>query len=131
MPQFDFDTAISRPPKPPQQRRAARGWPPARRRAQAERIRRICPWLHATGPRTENGKRRARYNACKHNMRSAAMAALRQALRRQRAWLEAFTVLSRRHFAQERRRIKQKATIRTSNALDRLASALYLGETDS
>lgn len=64
-----------------------RGWPPARRKAQAERIRTQKPWLHSTGPRTIKGKQRTRLNGLKHNMRSAAMRRLRRALQKQRYYM--------------------------------------------
>jgi FkbM family methyltransferase len=70
-------------PKPP-----TRGWPPSRRKAQADRIRQRKPWLHSTGPRTPEGKRRTSLNAVKHYMRSAAMRRIHAAMRRQRAFLK-------------------------------------------
>lgn len=71
-----------------------RGWPPSRRKAQAERIRRQKPWLHATGPRTLAGRHRASLNAIKHHMRSAPMLRLRRALARQR-WFLRFGIIDK------------------------------------
>jgi hypothetical protein len=69
-----------------------RGWPPSRRKAQAERIRAQKPWLRSTGPRTIAGKQRMRLNALKHNMRSAAMLRLRRALQEQRLWIKSSVI---------------------------------------
>jgi hypothetical protein len=33
--------------------------------------RRVRPWEHSTGPRSENGKSRSKMNAYKHGLRSA------------------------------------------------------------
>lgn len=70
-----------------------RGWPESRRKAQAERIKQQKPWLHATGPRTTEGKEKTRLNSVKHNMRSAAMLRLRRALARQRFYMKTFAYL--------------------------------------
>lgn len=40
----------------------ANGWTPERRERQAEAIRRWKPWEHSTGPRTIEGKSRAKMN---------------------------------------------------------------------
>ncbi len=65
----------------------AKGWPPARRKAQAERIRAAKPWLRSTGPRTAAGKARSRLNALRHCHRSAAMRRLRRVMKMQRAFI--------------------------------------------
>lgn len=57
-----------------------RGWPPARRKAQAENIRRTRPWLKATGPRTPAGKAKIIYNAFKHGQRGAYWREVRRVL---------------------------------------------------
>lgn len=41
------------------------GWTPERRTRQAEAIHRWKPWRASTGPRTDEGKRRASRNAWK------------------------------------------------------------------
>lgn len=48
----------------------AKGWTEERRRKQAENIRKTKPWEKSTGPKTEKGKERCRYNALKHGRRS-------------------------------------------------------------
>jgi hypothetical protein len=40
----------------------ANGWTPERRARQAEAIRRWQPWAKSTGPRTDEGKARAKMN---------------------------------------------------------------------
>lgn len=40
----------------------ANGWTPERRARQAEAIRRWKPWEQSTGPRTDEGKARAKMN---------------------------------------------------------------------
>ena len=62
-----------------------RGWPPARRAAQAARIRHVRPWTRAAGPRTAAGKARAARNALRHGYRSAAANGIRALLRWQKA----------------------------------------------
>lgn len=49
-----------------------KGWPPSRRKAQAERLRRARIWTRATGPRTAAGKARSARNAHKHGFRGRA-----------------------------------------------------------
>ena len=41
------------------------GWTPERRAQQAERIRQQKPWLHSTGPKSEEGKAKVARNAYK------------------------------------------------------------------
>ncbi len=62
----------------------ARGWPPERRAAQAERIKALKPWLHSTGPKTQAGKARCRLNAYKHGRRGSDIRTLLLFLRWQR-----------------------------------------------
>jgi hypothetical protein len=69
-----------------------KGWPPARRRAQAARMRAQKPWLRSTGPRTANGKARSRLNGYKHGLRSQAMRRLKSLLREQRRFMREFVV---------------------------------------
>lgn len=59
----------------------------ARRKAQAERIRKTKPWLKATGPKTKAGKIRSSKNAWKHGFRSRQMNEIYRLLR----WQKAFT----------------------------------------
>jgi hypothetical protein len=61
-----------------------RGWPEARRKQQAERIRQTRPWTHSTGPRSADGKARASQNGTTHGMNTPAGRELRNALRAQR-----------------------------------------------
>lgn len=65
-----------------------RGWPPERRRAQAERIRKQKPWLQSTGPRTEKGKNRVKLNAGKHGNRAFLWRELRHVLKLHRIYLK-------------------------------------------
>jgi hypothetical protein len=65
-----------------------RGWPPARRAAQAQNIRKTRPWLHATGPKTYHGKRKVRLNAQKHGFQNAAWRGLHAALKAQKRFLK-------------------------------------------
>lgn len=72
---------------PPKRRKSAPnryGWSDARRRAQAERIRRVRPWENSTGPRTAEGKKRIKQNAVKHGARSRQMTEIKRLLRWQR-----------------------------------------------
>jgi hypothetical protein len=70
-------------------KRSGKGWPAERRARQALNIRRLKPWLHSTGPRSQSGKAASAKNAFKHGMRSQAVRAelhaVRLALRRCRA----------------------------------------------
>jgi hypothetical protein len=66
-----------------------RGWPPARRAAQAARCRATRPWRHATGPRTAAGKAICARNGYKHGFRSAAYTQLTALLRWQRRTVRA------------------------------------------
>ncbi|GEM_PF-870571 len=70
-----------------------RGWPPKRRREQAERIRRQKPWLRATGPRTVAGKARVSRNAYKHGFRSPAYKEICRLMRWQRDYVKAVMAL--------------------------------------
>tara|TARA_Y100000031_G_scaffold149416_1_gene187208 strand:+ start:458 stop:889 length:432 start_codon:yes stop_codon:yes gene_type:complete len=63
-----------------QPKKPRRAWSERRRKEQAERCRANKPWLNATGPRTEAGKKAVSMNALKHGARSAAFNALRKAL---------------------------------------------------
>lgn len=63
------------------------GWTPERRRKQAESIRRWKPWAKSTGPRTTEGKSRARYNAWKHGLRGVHHRKVAHALTAQRHFL--------------------------------------------
>ncbi len=45
---------------------AKNGWTEERRRRQAEIIRQNKPWEKSTGPKTQAGKSRSKYNALKH-----------------------------------------------------------------
>jgi hypothetical protein len=63
----------------------AKGWPPERRKKQAERIRNQQPWKQSTGPRTETGRVKTARNAYKHGFRSTDMERVRALLRARRA----------------------------------------------
>lgn len=54
----------------------ANGWTEERRARQAERIKQWRPWEKSTGPKSEDGKKRASLNAFKHGVRSAEWAAV-------------------------------------------------------
>ncbi len=75
-------TAVSAP-SPDTLAPSAKGWSPERRAAQAERIRALRPWDHATGPRTKGGKTRAARNAVTHALNTDAWKTLRALLREQ------------------------------------------------
>jgi hypothetical protein len=70
-----------------------RGWPPARRKMQALRIRRIRPWRFATGPRSVAGKKRACLNGQKHGARRAAVREFLSLLAAQRRYVRAINAL--------------------------------------
>jgi hypothetical protein len=53
-------------------RRTSAGWSPERRARQAATTRRLAPWRHSTGPKTEAGKARCAKNAFRHGGRSRA-----------------------------------------------------------
>jgi hypothetical protein len=65
-----------------------RGWPPSRRRAQAQNIRKTQPWRRATGPKTSAGKARIRTNALKHGGRARCWRDFRSALTHYARWLK-------------------------------------------
>jgi hypothetical protein len=72
----------------PKTRKKRRPYPPCYRRAQAERIRATRPWEHATGPRTDAGKKTASLNATTHGLRTAQTVELRRLLALQRRFLK-------------------------------------------
>ena len=61
----------------------AKGWTPARRKAQSERIHKYRPWEQSTGPRTSGGKAVSSQNADKGKIRPM-MRILAKAMRDQR-----------------------------------------------
>lgn len=65
-----------------------KGWPPERRKAQAARIRAQKPWLQSTGPRTNAGKDRVKFNAVKHGNRAFLWRELRHVLKLHRIYLK-------------------------------------------
>ena len=69
-------------------KKPTRGWPPARRIAQAARCRRMRPWRHSTGPKTPAGKAVIARNALCHGTRSRAFTMLRSVLRDQRRYMQ-------------------------------------------
>jgi hypothetical protein len=64
------------------------GWTPARRLAQAQRLRAARPWLRSTGPRTASGKARVAQNARKHGCRSVELQRLKRSLSDQGRFLK-------------------------------------------
>lgn len=65
-----------------------KGWPPARRRQQAERIKAHQPWKHSTGPKTEEGRAVSARNALKHGFHGAEITRLRTLLAAQRRYVK-------------------------------------------
>ena len=65
-----------------------RQWTEKERKRQACVIRRSKPWRKSTGPRTKAGKEKSKYNATKHNSRSASFIRMRKALAAQSAFLK-------------------------------------------
>ena len=55
-------------------------WTEERRKGQQEAIRRWQPWLHSTGPKTADGKKRSSQNAVKHALYSAPVLTYRDLL---------------------------------------------------
>lgn len=64
-----------------------KGWGPERRKEQAKRCRARQPWLYSTGPRSEKGKGKTRFNAIKHGNRRYVWRELRSVLKRHRDML--------------------------------------------
>lgn len=69
-----------------------RGWPPERRRAQAERCRLQRPWRFSTGPRTLQGLAKTRFNGIKHGNRRFVWRELRHVLALHRQFLRELEV---------------------------------------
>ena len=65
-----------------------RGWPPKRRKEQAERCKKNKPWRFSTGPKSDEGKKRVKNNSLKHARRSNAMIELKKALRMQKLFVD-------------------------------------------
>ncbi len=63
------------------------GWSEERRKKQSELMHRLKPWKNSTGPRTEEGKDAAKYNAFKNGQYDETNIALRKALFRQRMFV--------------------------------------------
>ena len=63
-------------------------WTEESRKAQAERIKSQTPWMHSTGPQTEEGKARCSKNATRHGMRSEVILELKRVLRAQAAFVK-------------------------------------------
>jgi len=70
-----------------------KGWPPARRKLQARRIRRTRPWRFSTGPRTCAGKQRACMNGLRHGARRAAVREFLSLLAAQRRYVRLVNAL--------------------------------------
>ncbi len=66
-----------------------RGWPPSRRKEQADRIREQQPWKQSTGPRTPAGKATTAQNAYDHGFRSEDMQEINDLLAAMRAFAKA------------------------------------------
>lgn len=90
-----------------------KGWPPKRRKEQAERIRKAKIWQKSTGPKTETGKIRCKYNALKHGRFCAHHKNLRKALRLYRQRFQEYSELVKQPdmhvIARKSRRSKAKA----------------------
>ncbi len=65
-----------------------RGWPPERRKRQAEIIRETKPWTKSTGPKTEEGKEKVKMNAYKHGWRGAKVREFEALLRAQNQFIK-------------------------------------------
>jgi hypothetical protein len=64
-----------------------RTWTPEQKAAQAEKIRRWKPWENSTGPKTLEGKERAKMNAFKNGLHTAEHQLLREGLAHQRIFV--------------------------------------------
>jgi hypothetical protein len=60
---------------------ANNGWTPERRARQAALIRRLKPWMKATGPKSVQGTTKSKMNALKHGGRSTSIRRLSRVLR--------------------------------------------------
>jgi hypothetical protein len=67
-----------------------KGWPPERRKAQAERAKKQQPWLKSTGPKTDDGKDVVKNNALQHGFRSTEYAEILRLLRAQASFVKSF-----------------------------------------
>ena len=65
-----------------------RGWTPERRRKQAKRCKKLRPWTKSTGPKTQNGKDKAKHNAYKHGLDSVDGLEFRKLLTMQRLFVK-------------------------------------------
>lgn len=65
------------------------GWNDARRRKQAENIRKTRPWEKTTGPKSAEGKAAVSQNALKTGMHTGDMRELRRLLAAHRRFLDA------------------------------------------
>ncbi len=65
-----------------------KGWPEARRRAQAERCRKYTPSARSTGPKTDAGKKEACLNAQKHGLYSKQVRQTLKFLKMQKNFLK-------------------------------------------
>ena len=63
-------------------------WTEEQRKAQSERLKQLKPWLKASGPKTEEGRKASSRNALKHGMRSEMAKELRAVLRQQAEFLK-------------------------------------------
>ncbi len=68
-------------------RAKTKGWDKERRRKYARMIRAAKPWLHATGPQTQQGKNKAKMNALKHGTYSGDWLELQKALAAHRRFI--------------------------------------------
>ena len=67
-----------------------RQWTEEQRKAQSEKMKQLKPWLKSTGPKSEEGKKKASLNAMKHGLRSELARDIRKTLREQAEILKGF-----------------------------------------
>jgi hypothetical protein len=66
----------------------SKGWTDERRKKQAENCRKTKPWTNATGPKTDEGKKRSAQNTYAHGMRSELVLDLSRLMTEQRRFIK-------------------------------------------